>query len=132
VTSPSESAPTAGQATGHAAGRAAGSGPPPVDQALLDFAVDVASEAGELTLRWFRDRDLAVDSKADGTPVTAADRAAERLVRERIGGRFPDDGILGEEEPEHGGASGRRRSPVACRCTPRCSRSTTSTDRPSG
>jgi histidinol-phosphatase len=81
---------------------------PPVDQALLDAAVEIAREAGEVTLRWFRAADLAVDSKADGTPVTAADRAAERLVRERLAERFPDDGVLGEEEPEHHGTSGRR------------------------
>ena len=48
---------------------------PPVDRDLLDFAVDVAREAGESTLRWFQTSDLTVDSKADGTPVTAADRA---------------------------------------------------------
>jgi histidinol-phosphatase len=83
-------------------------GAPPVDRALLDLAVEIAREAGEATLRWFRSSDLAVDSKADGTPVTAADRAAERLVRDRLGARFPDDGILGEEEPEAGGTSGRR------------------------
>ncbi len=81
---------------------------PPVDRALLDFAVDVAREAGESTLRWFQARDLSVDSKADGTPVTAADRHAERLVRERVAARFPDDGVLGEEEPETAGATGRR------------------------
>ena len=81
---------------------------PPVDRSLLDFAVDVAREAGEATRRWFRASDLAVDSKADGTPVTAADRASERLVRERLAARFPDDGILGEEEPERFGTSGRR------------------------
>ncbi len=81
---------------------------PPVDRALLDFAVDLAREAGELTLRWFRTSDLAVDSKIDGTPVTAADRASERLVRERLAEHFPDDGILGEEESETAGTSGRR------------------------
>ena len=80
----------------------------PIERDLLDFAVDLVREAGEATLRWFRSPDLAVDSKADGTPVTAADRAAERLVRERIAGRFPDDGVLGEEEPERPGRSGRR------------------------
>ncbi|MGH9287966.1 MAG: inositol monophosphatase family protein, partial [Acidimicrobiales bacterium] len=80
----------------------------PLERELLDFAVDVVRTAGEMTLRWFRSPDLAVDSKADGTPVTAADRAAERLVRERIAGRFPDDGVLGEEEPEVRGRSGRR------------------------
>jgi histidinol-phosphatase len=81
---------------------------PAVDRALLDIAVEVAREAGDATLGWFRASDLAVDSKADGTPVTAADRAAERLVRERLGARFPDDGVLGEEEPEQPGSSGRR------------------------
>lgn len=81
---------------------------PPVDRALLDFAVEVARDAGKATLPWFRSADLRVDRKADGTPVTAADRAAERLVRERIADRFPDDGVLGEEEPETAGRSGRR------------------------
>ncbi len=80
----------------------------PIERELLDFAIDLVGSAGELTLRWFRSPDLAVDSKADGTPVTAADRAAERLVRERIADRFPDDGVLGEEEPELLGRSGRR------------------------
>ena len=81
---------------------------PPADQDLLDFAVDLARAAGETTLRWFRASDLAIDSKADGTPVTAADRAAERLVRERLAEHFPADGILGEEEAETIGTSGRR------------------------
>jgi histidinol-phosphatase len=90
-------------------GAGAGAGAvPPADRALLDFAVDVAREAGEVTRRWYQASDLAVDSKADGTPVTAADRAAERLVRERLADRFPADGVLGEEEPESPGSSGRR------------------------
>jgi histidinol-phosphatase len=81
---------------------------PPIERELLDFAVDLVATAGEMTLRWFRSVDLAIDTKADGTPVTAADRAAERLVRERIADRFPNDGVLGEEEPELVGRSGRR------------------------
>ncbi|HEX5367043.1 MAG TPA: inositol monophosphatase family protein [Acidimicrobiales bacterium] len=90
---------------GRPAGAPAG---PPVDPALLDFAVGVARAAGESTLRWFQAADLAVDHKADGTPVTAADRAAERLVRARLATAFPEDGVLGEEEPELAGSSGRR------------------------
>ncbi|HKE77632.1 MAG TPA: inositol monophosphatase family protein [Acidimicrobiales bacterium] len=86
----------------------AGETAPPVDRALLDLAVAVAREAGEVTLEWFGARDLAVEAKADGTPVTAADRAAERLVRERLAAAVPDDGVLGEEEPETPGRSGRR------------------------
>src|SRR5690606_26578924 len=49
---------------------------PAVDQATLDTAVALLREAGERTLRWFRADDLSVERKADGTPVTAADRGA--------------------------------------------------------
>ena len=80
----------------------------PIDPALLDVAVTIARKAGELTLEHFRHPDLTIDRKGDGTPVTVADRAAERLIREEIEARYPDDGILGEEEPEKPGTSGRR------------------------
>jgi histidinol phosphatase-like enzyme (inositol monophosphatase family) len=81
---------------------------PPADPALLAEAVALAREAGELTLRYFRTDDLVIDRKGDGTPVTEADRAAERLIREHLANEHPDDGILGEEEGEHAGPSGRR------------------------
>lgn len=80
---------------------------PPTDPALLEFAVDVVRRAGELTLRWFGQGDLRVDVKGDGSPVTEADRAAERFLREQLGERFPDDSIVGEEEPERRGTSTR-------------------------
>ncbi len=51
---------------------------------------------------------IAVQAKGDGSPVTEADRGAERAVRDWIGQRFPADGILGEEFPETIGTSGRR------------------------
>jgi histidinol phosphatase-like enzyme (inositol monophosphatase family) len=72
----------------------------------LQFAVEIAREAGEVTLRYFRRPDLAVESKADRSPVTIADRAAEQLLRERIAKRFPDDGIVGEEFGTTSGTSG--------------------------
>jgi histidinol phosphatase-like enzyme (inositol monophosphatase family) len=78
-----------------------------VDPALLEIAVDVVRRAGALTLEWFGHDQLRVDTKGDGTPVTEADRAAERFIREELGVRFPDDAIVGEEEPEHAGTSGR-------------------------
>jgi histidinol phosphatase-like enzyme (inositol monophosphatase family) len=81
---------------------------PPADQATLDRAVAIARAAGDLTLEWFRDPGLNVERKGDGTPVTAADRAAERHVREQLAADFPDDGILGEEEAPVPGRSGRR------------------------
>ncbi|MEY2432269.1 MAG: histidinol-phosphatase [Acidimicrobiaceae bacterium] len=80
----------------------------PISQTLLDEAVALAREAGRITLQWFRSVDLAVDDKSDGTPVTAADRAAERFVRERLAETHPDDAIVGEEEPDAAGTSGRR------------------------
>jgi histidinol phosphatase-like enzyme (inositol monophosphatase family) len=62
----------------------------------LEFAVDLARRAGQVTLEHFH-RGVAVEAKADGSPVTEADRAAEVLMRERIEARFPDHAILGEE-----------------------------------
>lgn len=81
---------------------------PPADQRTLDRAVELARAAGDLTLRWFRSQDLVVERKDDGTPVTAADRAAERHLREAFAAEFPDDGILGEEEAPVESRSGRR------------------------
>lgn len=74
---------------------------------LLDFTVGLAREAGEITLRYFR-QSVTVAQKPDGSFVTAADLEAERHIRESIDQTFPDDGILGEEEEERAGKSGRR------------------------
>ena len=64
---------------------------------LQEFAVQLARESGELITRYFRQPDLVVDAKADSSPVTAADREAEELLRRRIRARFPEHGIFGEE-----------------------------------
>jgi len=81
---------------------------PAVDQATLDTALGLLRAAGERTLRWFRAADLAVTSKADGTPVTAADQDAERFLRGQLQEIFPGDGILGEEEAPVASSTGRR------------------------
>jgi histidinol-phosphatase len=70
-------------------------------------AVDLARRAGEMSLRWFRRAGLQVDRKEDGTPVTAADRAVERFLRDSIIRAHPDDGIVGEEEEARPSNSGR-------------------------
>ena len=74
---------------------------------LLEFAVEIARGAGEITLQYFR-KQPETSRKSDGSFVTIADRQAESYLRQRIGERFPDDGILGEEEGESQGKSGRR------------------------
>jgi len=74
---------------------------------LLEFAVQLARGAGDITLKYFRQRPETT-TKTDGSYVTIADREAEAYVRRQIAERFPDDGILGEEEGESQGRSGRR------------------------
>jgi len=76
-------------------------------QELLDFAVEIAREAGEITLRHFRGSYVA-ERKADNSFVTVADREAEAHLRERIEKAFPEDSILGEEAGEKSGTSNRR------------------------
>lgn len=73
----------------------------------LEVAIDIAQSAGRFTLEHFG-TDLEAERKGDGSPVTIADRGAEKLVRERLDEAFPDDGQLGEEFGEKEGA-GRRR-----------------------
>ncbi len=74
---------------------------------LLDFAVEIAREAGDITLRHFRGS-FVVERKVDNSFVTAADREAETHLRARIETAFPEDSILGEEAGETSGTSNRR------------------------
>ncbi len=65
-------------------------------EALLHAAQDIAEAAGEITLSYFRNG-LAVERKADASPVTIADRETETALRAAIAARFPGHGIWGEE-----------------------------------
>ena len=65
---------------------------------LLAFALALADEADSVALSYYRGGDLGTERKADGSLVTRADRAVEEHLRERIGARFPDHAILGEEQ----------------------------------
>ena len=78
-------------------------------QQRLEHARIIAQQAGELTLRYFyRADELAVEKKADDSPVTQADRETEQFLRQRIAECFPDDAIFGEEFPSIEGTSGFR------------------------
>jgi len=74
---------------------------------LLDFAMDLARGAGDITNRYFKGS-FAAERKADNSLVTVADRDAEKYLRATIEEAFPDDAILGEEEGEKPGRSNRR------------------------
>jgi len=72
-----------------------------VSQKALDAAVEAARAAGAIALKYFRGR-FEVTLKPDATPVTQADREAERAIVEILGRAFPDHGVLGEEFGGHG------------------------------
>lgn len=80
---------------------------PDTDQSLVDMAVELATGAGALTRKWFDRGSIDFETKADGSPVTEADKAAERYLREQITLAFPTDTIVGEEEEDRQGTSGR-------------------------
>ena len=73
---------------------------------LMEFAVRLAGNAGSVTLDHFGS--AAVELKGDGSEVTAADHAAEELVRKSLAEAFPEDGIVGEEGKDVPSRSGRR------------------------
>jgi histidinol-phosphatase len=74
----------------------------------LQLAIEATSRAAGLILSFWQQDDLAVEAKLDESPVTAADRGAEQLLRAEILEAFPDDGVLGEEFGETAGTSGYR------------------------
>jgi myo-inositol-1(or 4)-monophosphatase len=66
--------------------------------AQLAAAVPIVREAGQLALRYFRERDsLAIEHKGHQDLVSIADRSVEDLLRERLATAFPGDAVLGEE-----------------------------------
>jgi histidinol-phosphatase len=73
----------------------------------LEFARRAAGEAGE-NARRMRASGISAETKPDHSPVTAADRENERMLRELIAREFPHDAILGEEGTKRTGSSGRR------------------------
>ncbi|MFO1170046.1 MAG: histidinol-phosphatase [Hyphomicrobiaceae bacterium] len=71
----------------------------PSTDELVTFAHELARRSGEVILPYFR-QSITVDNKLAGSgfdPVTAADRAAEEVIRAAILERYPDHGIVGEE-----------------------------------
>ena len=63
---------------------------------LIAFAESLADAAGAAIRPFFRQR-FDVETKADASPVTAADRASEAAMRRLIEAQFPGHGIIGEE-----------------------------------
>jgi histidinol-phosphatase len=62
----------------------------------LDFATDLAHQAGKVTLKYYQ-TGVSADFKADKSPVTVADKDTEIFIRQQIEKAFPDHGLIGEE-----------------------------------
>jgi myo-inositol-1(or 4)-monophosphatase len=76
---------------------------------LLDLAVDLAGQAGQLLLDEAPERADDVRTKSSRTDmVTAVDRASEALIVGSLAKERPDDGVLGEEGSRREGTSGVR------------------------
>ncbi|MEO8329292.1 MAG: inositol monophosphatase family protein [Candidatus Nanopelagicales bacterium] len=77
-----------------------------VRDADLEFAHELADMAAGITLAGFGGR-VSVELKADDSPVTALDGAAEAAIRAAVHSRFPGDGFCGEETGRKDSSSGR-------------------------
>ena len=77
--------------------------------AELAIAERAAREAGELVAAAYARGPIAVETKADRTPVTAADRQASARIVARLREAFPGDGLLSEEEADDPARLERRR-----------------------
>jgi histidinol phosphatase-like enzyme (inositol monophosphatase family) len=62
-----------------------------------DFLPELAAASADCIRPFFANPDLVVETKSDATPVTAADRGAEEVLRRLIKAKFPAHGIVGEE-----------------------------------
>src|SRR5580658_5133746 len=76
-------------------------------QKELTIGAQIARKSGDLALK-IREGNIGVESKADESPVTIADRACEKLIVEELLRAFPDDGLLGEEGATRESTNGRK------------------------
>ena len=65
----------------------------------VEIARQVALAGGASALKYFRSKNLVVESKSKAKfdPVTLADKRTEEVMRRVILSNFPEDGITGEE-----------------------------------
>lgn len=73
----------------------------------LEVARLAAKRAGELALS-YQLQGVTAEEKSDESPVTIADREAEKLIASILTEAFPDDGLMGEEGAGRPAVSGRR------------------------
>jgi histidinol-phosphatase len=96
------------QRAGYPAGRVASPAVAARDDDLA-LALELGDVADEITRARFQASDLVVETKPDLTPVTEADTAVERTLRDRLAVARPGDAVMGEEfGSSEAGDAGRR------------------------
>ena len=75
----------------------------------LQLALEMADAADAISMAAFRSSGLRVDTKADMSPVTEADRGVEVALRDRIAAARPGDAVVGEEFGTTGEMAAQRR-----------------------
>jgi histidinol phosphatase-like enzyme (inositol monophosphatase family) len=71
-----------------------------ISETLFPFVRKLAEKSAAVIVPYFANENMEVELKADETPVTRADRQAERVMRDLIAKEFPSHGIIGEEYGE--------------------------------
>lgn len=66
-------------------------------QTLLQFAVNIAHEAGDIMRQYYNSPEKGVQTKYDSSPVTIADTQINQLLIDKVSAAFPTHGVLGEE-----------------------------------
>jgi 3'(2'), 5'-bisphosphate nucleotidase len=74
-----------------------------IDETLLQAVEEIAERAGEVILGFYS-RDIAVTRKADSSPVTEADEAAERAILPALAALTPEIPAVSEEAVAKGQA----------------------------
>ncbi|HXO34012.1 MAG TPA: inositol monophosphatase family protein [Candidatus Acidoferrales bacterium] len=70
---------------------------PSNNDSFIPAMSEIAREAGALLMHYFHQH-LKIEYKGEADLVTAADRAAEALIRDRIRAQWPTHDVLGEEQ----------------------------------
>ncbi len=69
-----------------------------MNQEYLEFAKSLAQEAGKIMRRYFNADDAGTIAKEDKTPLTIADTSINQMVIDAVKAKYPDHGVLGEED----------------------------------
>jgi histidinol-phosphatase len=88
-------------------------------EADVALALKMADAADVISMARYQSQDLVITTKPDNTPVTDADKATEKALRDILAKERPEDGLVGEEFGTSGTDAKRYWviDPLYARCT---------------